>query len=309
MYGVSSWQCAVCAECGLYLQGHGLSACRNWLKKVGEVKKPVCVAEWDYPCPQPQTTGRQFLPLLLPIPSDMLTNSNKPNFASPQLRAVIWDNGAFHMHLLQPLVNGQFPHIFAKKPSLRLAPFPQKSLFTLHFLLIGKLIFKRCYTFQRGISQLFSAFMCYLRLQAVPFLQYNPFWAFCELACTMYIMSATAHILMSITKFLVCEYQMTIIWSEWLNLNCENLFLFFSSSGSAAVLTRSSTGSSLKRPDTTESLNSSMSNGTNDAGKGPVWTFSKELLIDNLRGNWVNICRIIYMARYLWETVYVPFLY
>ncbi|XP_050756998.1 oxysterol-binding protein-related protein 9 isoform X2 [Gymnogyps californianus] len=37
------------------------------------------------------------------------------------------------------------------------------------------------------------------------------------------------------------------------------------SSGSAAVLTRSSTGSSLKRPDTTESLNSSMSNGTNDA--------------------------------------------
>ncbi|XP_043346872.1 oxysterol-binding protein-related protein 9 isoform X9 [Dermochelys coriacea] len=37
------------------------------------------------------------------------------------------------------------------------------------------------------------------------------------------------------------------------------------SSGSAAVLTHSSTGSSLKRPDTTESLNSSMSNGTNDA--------------------------------------------
>ncbi|XP_074923710.1 oxysterol-binding protein-related protein 9 isoform X8 [Chelonoidis abingdonii] len=37
------------------------------------------------------------------------------------------------------------------------------------------------------------------------------------------------------------------------------------SSGSAAVLSRSSTGSSLKRPDTTESLNSSMSNGTNDA--------------------------------------------
>uniref|UniRef100_A0A8C8R906 Oxysterol-binding protein n=1 Tax=Pelusios castaneus TaxID=367368 RepID=A0A8C8R906_9SAUR len=37
------------------------------------------------------------------------------------------------------------------------------------------------------------------------------------------------------------------------------------SSGSAAVMTRSSTGSSLKRPDTTESLNSSMSNGTNDA--------------------------------------------
>uniref|UniRef100_A0A672U3J8 Oxysterol-binding protein n=1 Tax=Strigops habroptila TaxID=2489341 RepID=A0A672U3J8_STRHB len=36
------------------------------------------------------------------------------------------------------------------------------------------------------------------------------------------------------------------------------------SSGSAAVLTRSSTGSSLKRPDTTESLNSSISNGTND---------------------------------------------
>ncbi|XP_053928348.1 oxysterol-binding protein-related protein 9 isoform X4 [Cuculus canorus] len=37
------------------------------------------------------------------------------------------------------------------------------------------------------------------------------------------------------------------------------------SSESAAVLTRCSTGSSLKRPDTTESLNSSMSNGTNDA--------------------------------------------
>ncbi|NWQ81897.1 OSBL9 protein, partial [Columbina picui] len=37
------------------------------------------------------------------------------------------------------------------------------------------------------------------------------------------------------------------------------------SSGAAAVLTRSSTGSSMKRPDTTESLNSSMSNGTNDA--------------------------------------------
>uniref|UniRef100_A0A8D0H7E8 Oxysterol-binding protein n=1 Tax=Sphenodon punctatus TaxID=8508 RepID=A0A8D0H7E8_SPHPU len=36
------------------------------------------------------------------------------------------------------------------------------------------------------------------------------------------------------------------------------------SSGPATVLTRSSTGSSLKRPDTTESLNSSMSNGTND---------------------------------------------
>ncbi|KAJ7405360.1 Oxysterol-binding protein-related protein 9 [Willisornis vidua] len=36
------------------------------------------------------------------------------------------------------------------------------------------------------------------------------------------------------------------------------------SSGPAAVLTRSSTGSSMKRPDTTESLNSSMSNGTND---------------------------------------------
>ncbi|KAG8436911.1 hypothetical protein GDO86_007846 [Hymenochirus boettgeri] len=39
------------------------------------------------------------------------------------------------------------------------------------------------------------------------------------------------------------------------------------SSESAAVLTHSSTGGSLKRPDTTESLNSSMSNGTNDAEK------------------------------------------
>ncbi|KAM4023387.1 oxysterol-binding protein-related protein 9 isoform 3-T3 [Anomaloglossus baeobatrachus] len=37
------------------------------------------------------------------------------------------------------------------------------------------------------------------------------------------------------------------------------------SSESAAALTHSSTGTSLKRPDTTESLNSSMSNGTNDA--------------------------------------------
>uniref|UniRef100_A0ACB8F3V3 Oxysterol-binding protein- protein 9 n=1 Tax=Sphaerodactylus townsendi TaxID=933632 RepID=A0ACB8F3V3_9SAUR len=37
------------------------------------------------------------------------------------------------------------------------------------------------------------------------------------------------------------------------------------SSGSGAVLTRSSTGSSMKRPDTAESLNSSLSNGTNDA--------------------------------------------
>ncbi|XP_056388230.1 oxysterol-binding protein-related protein 9 isoform X4 [Hyla sarda] len=36
------------------------------------------------------------------------------------------------------------------------------------------------------------------------------------------------------------------------------------SSESAAALTHSSTGTSLKRPDTTESLNSSMSNGTND---------------------------------------------
>uniref|UniRef100_A0A0D9S7A9 Oxysterol-binding protein n=1 Tax=Chlorocebus sabaeus TaxID=60711 RepID=A0A0D9S7A9_CHLSB len=38
------------------------------------------------------------------------------------------------------------------------------------------------------------------------------------------------------------------------------------SSGSASVLTHSSSGNSLKRPDTTESLNSSMSNGTSDAG-------------------------------------------
>ncbi|XP_072275733.1 oxysterol-binding protein-related protein 9 isoform X2 [Pyxicephalus adspersus] len=37
------------------------------------------------------------------------------------------------------------------------------------------------------------------------------------------------------------------------------------SSESAAALTHSSTGTSLKRPDTTESINSSMSNGTNDA--------------------------------------------
>ncbi|XP_044156425.1 oxysterol-binding protein-related protein 9 isoform X3 [Bufo gargarizans] len=37
------------------------------------------------------------------------------------------------------------------------------------------------------------------------------------------------------------------------------------SSESAAALTHSSTGTSLKRPDTAESLNSSMSNGTNDA--------------------------------------------
>ncbi|XP_041417403.1 oxysterol-binding protein-related protein 9 isoform X5 [Xenopus laevis] len=37
------------------------------------------------------------------------------------------------------------------------------------------------------------------------------------------------------------------------------------SSESATALTRSSTGASLKRPDTTESLNSSMSNGTNEA--------------------------------------------
>uniref|UniRef100_A0A8C9I7S2 Oxysterol-binding protein n=2 Tax=Catarrhini TaxID=9526 RepID=A0A8C9I7S2_9PRIM len=37
------------------------------------------------------------------------------------------------------------------------------------------------------------------------------------------------------------------------------------SSGSASVLTHSSSGNSLKRPDTTESLNSSMSNGTSDA--------------------------------------------
>ncbi|KAH0618630.1 hypothetical protein JD844_018011 [Phrynosoma platyrhinos] len=36
-------------------------------------------------------------------------------------------------------------------------------------------------------------------------------------------------------------------------------------SGTGAILTRSSTGSSMKRPDTAESLNSSMSNGTNDA--------------------------------------------
>ncbi|XP_014649257.1 PREDICTED: oxysterol-binding protein-related protein 9 [Ceratotherium simum simum] len=42
-------------------------------------------------------------------------------------------------------------------------------------------------------------------------------------------------------------------------------FFFFSSSGSASVLTHSSSGNSLKRPDTTESLNSSMSNGTSDA--------------------------------------------
>ncbi|XP_073449646.1 oxysterol-binding protein-related protein 9 isoform X4 [Aquarana catesbeiana] len=38
------------------------------------------------------------------------------------------------------------------------------------------------------------------------------------------------------------------------------------SSESAAALSHSSTGTSLKRPDTTESINSSMSNGTNDAG-------------------------------------------
>ncbi|XP_032152939.1 oxysterol-binding protein-related protein 9 isoform X13 [Sapajus apella] len=37
------------------------------------------------------------------------------------------------------------------------------------------------------------------------------------------------------------------------------------SSGSASVLTHSSSANSLKRPDTTESLNSSMSNGTSDA--------------------------------------------
>nr|XP_044995166.1 oxysterol-binding protein-related protein 9 isoform X9 [Jaculus jaculus] len=37
------------------------------------------------------------------------------------------------------------------------------------------------------------------------------------------------------------------------------------SSGSASALTPSSSGNSLKRPDTTESLNSSMSNGTSDA--------------------------------------------
>ncbi|CAK7306301.1 Oxysterol-binding protein-related protein 9 [Vulpes lagopus] len=37
------------------------------------------------------------------------------------------------------------------------------------------------------------------------------------------------------------------------------------SSGSASVLTHSSSGNSLKRPDTTESLNSSMSNGTSEA--------------------------------------------
>uniref|UniRef100_A0A2I2ZCE7 Oxysterol-binding protein n=1 Tax=Gorilla gorilla gorilla TaxID=9595 RepID=A0A2I2ZCE7_GORGO len=37
------------------------------------------------------------------------------------------------------------------------------------------------------------------------------------------------------------------------------------SSGSASVLTHSSSGNSLKRPDTTESLNSSLSNGTSDA--------------------------------------------
>ena len=37
------------------------------------------------------------------------------------------------------------------------------------------------------------------------------------------------------------------------------------SSRSASVLTHSSSGNSLKRPDTTESLNSSMSNGTSDA--------------------------------------------
>ncbi|XP_067323986.1 oxysterol-binding protein-related protein 9 isoform X5 [Anolis sagrei] len=36
-------------------------------------------------------------------------------------------------------------------------------------------------------------------------------------------------------------------------------------SGTGTILTRSSTGNSMKRPDTAESLNSSMSNGTNDA--------------------------------------------
>lgn len=73
---------------------------------------------------------------------------------------------------------------------------------------------------------------------------------------------------MSAKELLVCVHQFKIMSSE-LVVNCEDLLLLLSSSGSAAVLTRSSTGSSLKRPDTTESLNSSMSNGTNDAGQ---WT-------------------------------------
>ncbi|KAM5266244.1 oxysterol-binding protein-related protein 9 isoform 8-T8 [Hipposideros larvatus] len=40
---------------------------------------------------------------------------------------------------------------------------------------------------------------------------------------------------------------------------------FIDSSGSVSALTHSSSGNSLKRPDTTESLNSSLSNGTSDA--------------------------------------------
>lgn len=46
-----------------------------------------------------------------------------------------------------------------------------------------------------------------------------------------------------------------------------NFAFFHSPSGSGTILTRSNTGSSMKRPDTAESLNSSVSNGTNDAGK------------------------------------------
>lgn len=47
----------------------------------------------------------------------------------------------------------------------------------------------------------------------------------------------------------------------------KNFVFFHSPSGSGTILTRSNTGSSMKRPDTAESLNSSVSNGTNDAGK------------------------------------------
>lgn len=100
-------------------------------------------------------------------------------------------------------------------------------------------------------------------------------WKLCACVCV-----CPVHCKSSLFLWSICLYWFQVaLWVNvlvWLNCSPKRLKkvitvfgVFFSSSGSASALTHSSSGNSLKRPDTTESLNSSMSNGTSDAGKWP----------------------------------------
>lgn len=186
----SKWL-TVCSVCWMqFVPTRAWLVClQKLVKKGGGGKKATLCNRVRLPLPSAPDWclwGRQSA-LLLPIPSDICWLLHNPNLGSSQLRAIIWNRGAFHVHLLQPLINGQFPHTFAERRFLKLAPFPQNLYLLFFFLLIGKLILREAPHSKEGLVSCFLPSCVIWDCRLSHSFSYNPFWAFCQLACTMYI--------------------------------------------------------------------------------------------------------------------------